>query len=98
MHVHVHVHSIRRSVPTFCDHVPMPYCCTVGRSASSHSTRPGYSASGRGGSGCGQAGGVGEMKEHELLDLLSQYEEDVATPTWYSVSVWVRPHLHVQDL
>ena len=69
------------------------YCVYVGKSGSVKSSRSSQSVSGRGqlvsgwGSGCGHAV-VGDMKEHELLDLLSQYEDEDSgtTSPWNLVS------------
>ena len=65
----------------------------IGRSSSVQSSRSSHAVSGRGRSrggcvsGCDQAV-VENMKEHELLDFLSQYEDNESgtTPSWHSVS------------
>ena len=71
----------------------MLYNVHVGKSGSVQSGKSSRSMSYRGqsgrgcDSGCGHAV-VGDMEEHELLDLLSQYEdeESAATYPWHPVS------------
>lgn len=65
----------------------------TGRCGTVHSSRSGRSLGGRvqlergRGSGRGQTI-VRDMDEHELVDLLSQYEDNESgiTPSWHSVS------------